>query len=329
MESMTYQEWSRRRQERWSKPSRPGVRRGRGKVALGARERRRLAQLAVCVALFAVVLVGKGVFPQRLEQVRETLGAVLHADTDFAAVFAGVGRSIQDGEPVSETLGALWTQVFAPAAAEEPPAPGPVSGGALAGKLASGGAESALALLDGSWMAEEAPPETDPFQTTGNPPAQVDTAVLHVDYDGPALPANASMDRYDLGLGETVTPALGWVSSPFGWREHPVDGGEKFHNGVDLAVNTGTPIGAFAAGTVDYIGDSPVYGLYLQLDHGNGVTSFYAHCSKLCVQQGETVAMGETVAEAGETGNATGPHLHLEIKKDGVLLNPVYYIETQ
>ena len=99
-------------------------------------------------------------------------------------------------------------------------------------------------------------------------------------------------------------------------------------NGVDVAVNTGTAIGAFAAGTVDYIGDSPVDGLYLQLDHGNGVTSFYAHCDKLCVQQGQHVSAGEKVAEAGETGNATGPHLHLEIKKDGVRLNPVYYIET-
>lgn len=78
------------------------------------------------------------------------------------------------------------------------------------------------------------------------------------------------MDRYNLnalGVGETVTPALGWVSSDFGWREHPVDGGEKFHNGVDLAVNSGTDVLAFADGTVDYIGDSPIYGLYLQLSH--------------------------------------------------------------
>ena len=70
------------------------------------------------------------------------------------------------------------------------------------------------------------------------------------------------MDRYNLdalGVGETVTPALGWVSSDFGWREHPVDGGEKFHNGVDPAVNDGTDVLAFADGTVDYIGDSPIY----------------------------------------------------------------------
>ena len=97
---------------------------------------------------------------------------------------------------------------------------------------------------------------------------------------------------------------------------------------VDLAVNTGTPVLAFAAGTVDYIGDSPIYGLYLQLDHGNGLKTFYAHCSKLCVQQGQQIALGEKVAESGNTGNSTGPHLHFEMKLNGVLLNPLYYIET-
>ena len=112
-------------------------------------------------------------------------------------------------------------------------------------------------------------------------------------------------------------------------REHPVDGGEKFHNGVDLAVNTGTNVLAFAEGTVDYIGDSPVYGLYLQLSHAGGLKSFYCHCDKLCVQQGQSVAAGEKVAESGATGNATGPHLHFELKLNGTLLNPLYYIETQ
>ena len=79
---------------------------------------------------------------------------------------------------------------------------------------------------------------------------------------------------------------------------------------------------------VDYIGESDIYGQYLQIRHEGGLTSFYAHCSKLCVQQGQTVAAGEKVAESGATGNATGPHLHFELKLDGVLLNPTYYIET-
>ena len=137
----------------------------------------------------------------------------------------------------------------------------------------------------------------------------------------------------DLPLGldasETVAPVMAAVSSPYGWREHPIDEEEKFHAGVDLAANYGEPIGAFADGTVDYIGESPAYGQYLQLRHAGGVTTFYAHCSKLCVQQGQEVEKGEKVAEVGDTGNVTGAHLHFEMKIDGVLVDPLYYIETE
>ena len=122
---------------------------------------------------------------------------------------------------------------------------------------------------------------------------------------------------------------MGVLTSPFGWREHPVDGEEKFHNGVDLAVNTGTQVKAFADGVVEYIGDDPdQYGLYLQISHANGVKSFYAHCSQLLVSQGQTVKAGDTVALSGDTGNTTGPHLHLELRFNGVRINPIYYIET-
>ena len=82
-------------------------------------------------------------------------------------------------------------------------------------------------------------------------------------------------------------------------------------------MNDGTDVLAFADGTVDYIGDSPIYGLYLQLSHPGGLKSFYAHCSELLVQQGQTVAAGE--------GGGPGPD---ELKLNGVLLNPLYYIET-
>lgn len=338
MEGMTYQDWTRRRGERTTSRPRSSSRKKGAKVELAPREKRRLLQLLVCTALFAVVLVGKGVFPQRLEEARETLGTILHADTDFVAAFTAIGQSIEAGEPVGETLGELWTDVFAPAGGVEESGVSPAAehtGGALseavAQCLARGEAKGAEELLAGDWSGTEETAAA-PFADTAapaQPQEEAEPAVVHVDYDGPALPANTTMDQYALGLSETVSPVMGWLSSPFGWREHPVDGEEKFHNGVDLAVNTGTPIGAFAAGTVEYIGDSPEeYGLYLQIDHGNGVKSFYAHCSQLCVQQGQTVAAGETVALAGETGNTTGPHLHFELKYEGVRLNPIYYIQT-
>ena len=85
---------------------------------------------------------------------------------------------------------------------------------------------------------------------------------------------------------------------------------------------------AFAEGTVEFIGDSPIYGLYVQLSHAGGLTTFYAHCSQLLVEQGQSVLLGERIALSGDSGNATGPHLHFEMKLNGVLLDPAYYIET-
>ena len=120
---------------------------------------------------------------------------------------------------------------------------------------------------------------------------------------------------------------MGVLTSGFGLREHPIDGETKPHEGIDLAAEIGTEVLAFADGTVDYIGESPAYGMYLQLRHENGVTTFYAHCSELCVQKGQKVSMGDVVAKVGDTGNTTGPHLHFELKRDGEFLDPQPYID--
>ena len=336
-----YQKWEKRRQERTG-GHRPALshRRKKGSVALGPREKRRMAQLAVCLALFLVVFIGKGVFPGKLAEVRETVLSAIQADTDFKAAFASLGRSISEGEPILDTLGDLWVEVFGGEAVTVPDGEGQVSTPLFRAQAAFLSGFPAREDAVSHWLGEAGKPEpvaVEPAEPntvpepTPVPTATPEPAVVHVEYNGPTLPDNATMDRYNLnalGVGETVTPALGWVSSDFGWREHPVDGGEKFHNGVDLAVNDGTDVLAFADGTVDYIGDSPIYGLYLQLSHPGGLKSFYAHCSELLVQQGQTVAAGERVALSGATGNSTGPHLHFELKLNGVLLNPLYYIET-
>ena len=334
----TYREWEKRRQER-SGSTRKAVssRRKERRVTLGVRERRRLIQLGLCVVLFLGVFVGKGLFPEKMICFQQRALEVLQSDTDFEAVFAGLGRSISEGAPVVDTLEGLWVEVFGGADVDIDD-PGQLALFQTQVELLAGAEESTMAGRFGIPLpaAEESQqtPEADTAEVEpeAEPEVEAEPAVIVMPYDGPALPDNATMDQYNLdilGVGATATPALGWVSSPFGWREHPVDGGEKFHNGVDLAVNTGTAVGAFADGVVDYIGDSPVYGLYLQIKHAGGLTSFYAHCSELCVQQGQTVTAGETVALSGATGNATGPHLHFEMKLNGTLLNPLYYIETE
>lgn len=349
MES-AYRQWEKRRDRR---QYRTAERRSGNKVALAPKECRRLVQLGVCIALFLVVFVGKGVFPEQMLAARDKIVQVIQGDTDFRAAFASLGQSISDGEPVLETLGTLWVDVFGGEEVEVPDSswePLPLYTETVS-YLQSGVTVHGLLTLALD-EKEEVPQAAEVSETqpeTSTPPAEESVQpepdatadavqstpvpdVIHVDYDGPALPANATMDQYNLGLAATMSPIEGaegwWVSSPYGWREHPVDEEEKFHNGVDLAVNTGTSVKAFADGVVDYIGDSPIYGLYTQIDHGNGVTSFYAHCSELLVQQGQTVSMGDVIALSGDTGNSTGPHLHFELKKNGILLNPLYYIPS-
>lgn len=345
MES-AYRQWEKRRERR---QSRPAERRGGRKVALAPRECRRLVQLVVCVVLFLVVFVGKGIFPEQMLAAREKIAQAIQGDTDFRAVFASLGQSISAGEPIMDTLGELWVDVFGGTPLETQESGWtalPLYGETVASFQGGISLQSVLNLRleaepehltgeSGDQGQTEAPPaetaQPEPTETVQEEPqTEPAPAIVHMDYDGPALPANATMDWYDLGLSATISPIEGaegwWVSSVYGWREHPVDEEEKFHNGVDLAVNTGTSVKAFAAGVVDYIGDSPVYGLYTQIDHGNGVTSFYAHCSELLVQQGQSVALGDVIALSGNTGNSTGPHLHFELKKDGMRLNPLYYI---
>lgn len=320
----TYREWERRRQER-------GRRRRKTGPALGPREARRLGQLCVCVVLFLAVFLGKGVFPERLEQVREELSQLLQSDTDFRGAFAELGQSLSKGEPVLKGLNGLWVEVFGGGAGQAVEVEAPPSE-LYKAQLAFLWGETSPAA---HWLGPEALPAPEEPETGIRPqPLPQETAepaVVAMPYDGPALPENATKDKYNLsavGIAETVTPALGWITSPFGWREHPVDGGEKFHNGVDLGVNLGTDVLAFAEGAVDFIGDSPVYGLYVQLRHAGGLTTFYAHCSQLLVTQGQAVQAGERIALSGDSGNATGPHLHFEMKLNGVLLDPAYYIET-
>ena len=303
--------------------------RGRRRVELGIRERRRLSQLTVCIVLFLAVFIGRGVFPERMGTFRTEVLELIRADTDFKAVFAAVGQAVERGEPLLDTLEAMWQGELSVESAWLPYTL-PVEEIRYREELKFLGSSHTVTdvLLRSPLLAAgvtaTAPAEENNAETAQETP--VEQPPERVVYDGPPLPDNATMEHMDLGLTDTTSPVVAVVSSQYGWREHPIDGEEKFHAGVDLAAPYGDPIGAFADGVVDYIGESPAYGQYLQLRHDGGVTTFYAHCSRLCVQQGQQVAKGEKVAEVGDTGNVTGTHLHFELRLNGELLNPLYYI---
>ncbi len=127
----------------------------------------------------------------------------------------------------------------------------------------------------------------------------------------------ASASAAEKGVWPTTTR---YVSSYYGWR------GASMHTGIDIAGRTGDPIYAYKTGVVTFSGWGGSYGYLLKVDHGNGISSWYAHNSQLLVSAGDTVTQGQTIALQGSTGNSTGPHLHFEIRVNGVAVNPYSYI---
>ncbi len=117
-------------------------------------------------------------------------------------------------------------------------------------------------------------------------------------------------------------PVRGPITSNFGWRIHPVYGRTRYHTGIDIGVAYGTPIKAADGGTVIYSGWCGGYGYAVMIDHGRGVVTLYGHCSRLYVHRGQPVAKGQVIAAVGSTGVSTGPHLHFEVRQNGVPVSP-------
>ena len=280
-----------------------------------------MIRLVACGTAFVLLVVAKLALPARMERFNAKLAEVLSRNMDVQAVFSAVGRGIAgDGSGAAEEV---YQAVFHPEA----------SGGAAV--------ETALAMPDelpamdmlreyqtalpDSVPKEETTSEAQPAQES---PTQTEVSTLaYVLYSDKNLPEDVSLEQVILDF-DYCTPVCGTISSPFGYREHPVEGEERFHYGVDLAADTGTTVSCFADGTVTAVGESSGYGKYCIVTHSGGYTTLYAHCSHITVSSGAEVARGEKIAEVGETGMATGPHLHFELHQNGAYLNPIYYVSS-
>ena len=143
-------------------------------------------------------------------------------------------------------------------------------------------------------------------------------------YTAENTPGDVCLTQQVLGFAY-ANPLTGPVTDRFGYRQDPNGGGQQFHYGLDIAADEGAVITAFAAGTVTAVGDSAELGNYVTVQHPGGFVTLYAHCSRINASSGQQVRPGDPIAEVGHTGNATGPHLHFELMKDGVYVNPIYY----
>ncbi|TMH48051.1 MAG: M23 family peptidase [Betaproteobacteria bacterium] len=130
-------------------------------------------------------------------------------------------------------------------------------------------------------------------------------------------------------LMPTIPPVdAAYSASSYGWRIDPFTGQKSFHEGLDFPTEPGTPIVAAASGKVIFADVHPQYGKMIEIDHGNGLVTRYAHCSMLLVKEGDLVVRGQKVAAVGSTGRATGPHLHFEVRLNGAPQNPARFLQS-
>lgn len=139
--------------------------------------------------------------------------------------------------------------------------------------------------------------------------------------------SGSSLDAGQIVNGWAV-PTSGYISSPYGYRVHPVTGAVAFHSGTDIAASCGRPIFASSSGTVEYAGWNGTFGVFVRINHGNGLTTGYAHIQEggILVQMGQPVAVGQQIARVGTTGRSTGCHLHFEVRQNGSSTDPIPYL---
>ena len=138
---------------------------------------------------------------------------------------------------------------------------------------------------------------------------------------------NANARSYDGGMFANPCPGYRRLSDDYGNRIHPTLGVEKFHNGIDLAAPSGTPIYSAYDGDVVAADYSSSMGNYIMINHGNGLYTLYMHCSALYVSKGASVYKGQNIAAVGSTGRSTGPHLHFSVRLNGNYVSPWNYLK--
>ena len=160
----------------------------------------------------------------------------------------------------------------------------------------------------------------------------VDTLAQQLDAKGDtwSMLENQLLDeRIRKNLLPTSLPLdSGWNISSFGWRLDPITGESARHEGVDFTADVGTPVKSAAAGVVVNVERHPQYGNLVEIDHGNDLVTRYAHCSQILVQPGTLVKRGQLIAEVGNTGRTTGPHLHFEVRIKGIAQNPNRFLQV-
>ena len=329
-----------RRRDRRAKP--PGVKTPRA-----------FLQMVICLAVLGAALFLKFLAPDAGQSVMAAVNGRITVGIDAEATLETIGRAFRGEESFAEVFLHLTGQAGEPNT-EMKNDPAPLEGSSSnrddpAGNPGGTVPAARFPRSDGTGQEEEREEgggETPRLlhgaggEAFVSGPLLVDELFVTLPVDemeddtlpipfGTVMPDKASFVDVSLPF-DYVVPLDGAVSSGFGYREHPVTGEENaFHYGLDITGVSGTDIRCFADGRVAAAGNSTTYGKYLIVEHTEGFSTLYAHCSKLIAREGAKVKAGEVIARVGATGRATGPHLHFEVRDGATLLNPQNYLQLQ
>ena len=258
-------------------------------------------KLYISAGIFILLTAVRVISPSFAAQLANEIENVLVMEHEQTVSVIELGKSLAEGEVIST--------FFQKGENKPGPEPTPVP--------------TAVTAITPAPAPTPAPTPIAEPQPTENPAvaAFLESQAAYAEY---AVPTNVSYECPVLPF-EYVSPVSGIKSSGFGYRLHPIENKVKYHYGTDFAANTGTAVTAFADGVIVAAGDSDSYGKYMIIDHSDGYSTLYAHCSELCMGCGN-VSKGDVIARVGSTGAATGPHLHFELMCNDTYLNPEFYL---
>lgn len=273
------------------------------------------AQVMICIALLLAMLALKHFNEPVYIQAKAQYQEMVAQSDGSGAFFSGFSGFDSLFAPLDDFLGGLSGN---PPAAEE------------------------SSVSDGSEFDEpEDPPEDPPSDTETNmdynyldTPEIAYTAAMGgafpvgAENNGDLLPAPAGSVISPVYLGASIRPPVtGVITSGFSYRYHPVTDESDFHTGIDIAAEEGRAILAAMPGEVVEVGQSPVYGNYIVLKHSTNLKTSYSHCSEIIAEEGMAVRQGERIAKVGQTGVATGPHLHFSVIVENEFTDPEWILQ--
>jgi murein DD-endopeptidase MepM/ murein hydrolase activator NlpD len=268
-------------------------------------------------------LVVRDEFENRDRYMRENLDAMAQKVGEMQAKMIKLEAV---GARVSGLAGIKAEEMRALDAAGNPVGNGAAGAGAAAAAPAASVPAKAAAPVGGGRGGPFIPAGTPSVDMLNDAIAQLDIQADHGSDVFTLVESRLLEKRLEMMMVPSVAPVAGVVGSGFGFRVDPFNGRAALHTGLDFPSPVGTPIRAAAAGVVRSAEPDGAYGLSVEVDHGNGLMTRYAHTSKVMVKPGELVRRGQTIAAVGNTGRSTGAHLHFEVLLGGVPQNPARFL---